>query len=90
VAEISGNSEWRPTERTNGFSNPHYHSGFFRVANGQKVRMYWAEGRRLVLLPPKGQGNAVLLEVDRSEEFVQELRREWGNASVHVAIVRSP
>jgi len=77
VVDIGRNSEWRPVERTNGFANSHYRSGWFRVANGQKVRMYWASGKRLVLMPPKGHGNAVLLEVNRPEEFVGELRREW-------------
>ncbi len=81
VVNIGDDSEWRPTERTNGFANAYYRSGWFRVANGQNVRMYWASGKRLVLLPPKGQGNAVLLEVNRPQEFVQELRREWSNQS---------
>jgi hypothetical protein len=77
AVDISGNSDWRPVERTDGFANSRYHSGWFRVANGPKARMYWAAGKRLVLLPPKSRGNPVLLEVNRPEEFVQELRREW-------------
>jgi hypothetical protein len=88
VVYISGRSEWRPVERTNGFANAHYRSGWFRVANGQKVRMYWSQATRLVLLPPKGQGNAVLLEVDRPEEFVEELRREWSATSGAAARLR--
>ena len=47
-------------ERTNGFANAHYASGWFRVASGKTVRMYRAGGTRLVLLPPKGDGAAVL------------------------------
>jgi len=73
-------SDWRPVQRTNGFANAHYHSGWFRLANGQKARMYWASGKRFVLLPPKGQGSAVLLEVNRPDEFVRELRRVWSAA----------
>ncbi len=81
VVDISGDSGWRPTARTNGFANAHYHSGWFRVANGRRVRMYWADGHRLVLLPPKGQGNAVLLEVSGPEQFVAEVRMEWSKGS---------
>ncbi len=73
--------EWRPTMRTNGFANAHYRSGWFRVANGQKVRMYRADGTRLVLLPPKGDGAPVLLEVKDPGNFLDELRRKWGNRS---------
>lgn len=81
VVDVSQNSDWRPVDRTNGFANAHYHSGWFRVANGQRVRMYWAGGKRLVLLPPKGHGNAVLLQVSHPDQFVQELRQEWSNRS---------
>jgi hypothetical protein len=81
VVDISKDSNWQPTERTNGFANAHYRSGWFRVANGQRVRMYRAEGRRLVLLPPNGQGNAVLIEVSRPEQFVRELRQNWADRS---------
>jgi hypothetical protein len=35
--------------------------------------MYRAEGRRLVLLPPKGNGIAVLLETKDPENFAREL-----------------
>jgi hypothetical protein len=80
LVDISRDSEWRPVKRTNGFANAHYHSGWFQVANGQKARMYWASGKQLVLLPPKGQGNAVFFEVNRPEEFIQKLRREWNGA----------
>jgi hypothetical protein len=35
------------------------------------------DGKRLVLLPAKGNGAAVLLEVAQPEAFVNEVRREW-------------
>ena len=81
VVDIGQDSGWRPTERTDGFANSNYHSGWFRVANGQKVRMYWAKSRNVVLLPPKGQGNAVLLEVAQPERFVDDLRQVWAKHS---------
>ncbi len=77
IVDVANDPDWRPTVRTNGFANAHYHSGWFRVANGRKARMYWAEGTRLVLLPPVGNGVPVLLEVREPERFVEEVRREW-------------
>ena len=63
--------------RTNGFANGHYRSGWFRVANGKTLRLYWADGTRLVLLPPKGNGAAVLLETTDPEKFLRRLREAW-------------
>jgi hypothetical protein len=85
LVDIAVDREWRPTMRTNGFANAHYRSGWFRVANGQKVRMYRADGTRLVLLPPNGDGAAVLLEVRDPGQFLDKLRRAWGNRSLTVA-----
>lgn len=79
VVDITSDTSWRPTMRTNGFANSHYRSGWFRVANGQKVRMYRADGTRLVLLPPKAAGAPVLLEVRNPERFVEDVRREWSH-----------
>jgi hypothetical protein len=81
VVDISTDPEWRPTERTNGFANSHYHSGWFRAANGSKVRMYWATARRLVLLPPKDDGVPVLLEIDQPDRFVEDVQQLWSGHS---------
>ena len=77
VVDIDRDKDWQPTMRTNGFSNSHYHAGWFRVAGGQKVRMYRTNSTRLVLLPPKSDGSAVLYEVADPDNFVAEVRREW-------------
>lgn len=77
IVDMNADREWRPVLRTNGFSNPHYHSGWFRVAGGQTVRMYWAAAGRLVLLPPNGSGAPVLLDVKDPEGFVATIQREW-------------
>jgi hypothetical protein len=79
LVDIAVDPEWRPTTRTNGFANAHYRSGWFRVANGQKIRMYRADSTRLLLLPPKGDGAPVLLEVKDPGQFLDELRGQWGN-----------
>ncbi|HWR51499.1 MAG TPA: PH domain-containing protein [Bryobacteraceae bacterium] len=75
--DITTDKDWRPTVRTNGFANSHYRSGWFRVASGLKVRMYRADGTRLVLLPPKTSGVPVLLDVQEPDRFAAELRRRW-------------
>jgi len=77
VVDISAGSEWRPVSRVNGFANSHYRSGWFRVANGQTVRMYRAGVTRLVLLPPKAGGAPVLLDVNDPQRFVEDLRQLW-------------
>lgn len=77
IVDLGPGSQWRPVARTNGFGNPHYQSGWFRVASGMRVRMYRAGSDKLVLLPPKDNGAAVLLQTREPEQFVRELRREW-------------
>jgi hypothetical protein len=77
VVDLDTDPHWRPTSRTNGFGGLHYHSGWFRVAGGEKVRMYRADGRRLVLLPPLAQTAPVLIEVKQPEAFVQEVQHAW-------------
>jgi hypothetical protein len=81
LIDFGVDTEWRPTARTNGFANAHYRSGWFRVAGGKTVRMYWADCRRLVLLPPKGDGAAVLLETRDPEKFVRDVREAWAGRS---------
>jgi len=77
VVDVAADSDWRLTARTNGFANAHYRAGWFRVAGGTNVRLYRADGTRLVLLPPKGNGAPVLLQVTDPDKFVQQLQREW-------------
>ncbi len=77
TVDIKTDPDWRVTTRTNGFANFHYASGWYKVANGQKVRMYRADSRILVLLPPKGEGAPVLLEVNQPDAFIRELRQSW-------------
>jgi hypothetical protein len=77
IVDVTTDPAWRPTGRTNGFANPHYASGWFSVAGGAKVRMYRAGGRRLVLLPPKGSGPAILYQAADPEAFLAQLRSVW-------------
>ncbi len=81
VVDISTDPGWRPTARTNGFANSYYRSGWFRVANGQNVRLYRADATQLVLLPPRGRSAPVLLEVNNPRQFVEEIRRKWSHSA---------
>ncbi len=77
VVDLATDKEWQPTLRTNGFGSLHYHAGWFRVASGKSVRMYRADSKKLVLLPPTGGGNAVLLETRDPAQLVREVREKW-------------
>ena len=77
IVDLAADPEWKPTARTNGFANSHYQSGWFRVANGQQVRLYRAGGSQLVLLPPKGDGAAVLYQAPDPGEFARTIRAAW-------------
>jgi len=81
VIDFAQDPAWRPTSRTNGIGTLHYHAGWFRVANGEKVRLYRGDSQRLVLLPPKGAAAPVLCEVKDPEQFVQSIKREWAGVT---------
>lgn len=79
LIDFTSEPDWKPVERTNGFGNAHYHSGFFRVAGGAEVRLYRADSSRLILLPSKDGNDPVLLETSEPGRFLQELRQKWGS-----------
>ncbi|HEV3331384.1 MAG TPA: PH domain-containing protein [Bryobacteraceae bacterium] len=81
VVDFTQDQDWRPTMRTNGVGLSHYKSGWFRVASGRTVRMYRADSKRLVLLPPKGDAAPILYEVKDPEQFVRSLQQEWAGRS---------
>jgi len=82
IVDLAQDTEWRPTLRTNGFANSHYQSGWFRVAGAaKKVRLYRAGGRRLVLLPPQGDGAPVLYQAEDPDGFASEIRAAWAAAA---------
>jgi hypothetical protein len=77
VVNIRTDPHWRLTERTDGIGFLHYKAGWFRVAGGEKVRMYRTTNQHLVLLPPKIKSTPVLMEVKHPGDFIQELRQSW-------------
>jgi hypothetical protein len=78
IVDIQNDQAWRPTERTDGFANDHYRSGWFRVASGS-ARMYWADGTKLVLLPSRRSAAPVLLQVTDPEQFVAKVHQVWAS-----------
>jgi hypothetical protein len=66
-----------PAIRTNIFANAHYRAGWIKVAGGEKVLMYRAVSKRLVLFPSKGDTPPVLLEVPQPESFIKEIQNVW-------------
>ncbi len=77
VIDLGADPYWRPASRSNGFANSHYQSGWFRLANGQKVRLYRTGGQRLVLLPSRDDVSAVLYQAAEPEAFVAQIRDAW-------------
>ena len=77
VVDIRTDPHWRLTARTNGIGARYYKAGWFRVAGGEKVRMYRTTSQSLVLLPPKDYHAPVLVEVKEPDAFIQELRQAW-------------
>lgn len=77
VVDFDSESAWKPVMRTNGFGAPHYKSGWFRLENGKTVRMYRADGHRLILLPGRGTGDTVLLESANPEQLIAEVHQRW-------------
>ena len=87
VVDLTVDKDWQPTKHTGGFANSHYRSGWFQAANGQEIRLYEAGSKRLVLLPPRGDGAAVLVEAPEPDRFVDEVQRTW---STHLKEARIP
>ena len=81
VIDFNTDPDWKPVLRIGGFGNARYHSGFFTLADGRKVLMYRAESTRLILLPPKAEGNPVLFEAKEPQKFLSEIQRKWSNGS---------
>jgi hypothetical protein len=79
VVDLDRETGWRPVARVGGFANANYQSGWYRAANGTRMRLYRARGaQRLVLIPPGAGDATVLLQVAGPEQFAEQLRLQWG------------
>ncbi|HXP89260.1 MAG TPA: PH domain-containing protein [Bryobacteraceae bacterium] len=78
AVDLDQETGWQPVLRVGGFANSHYQSGWYRAANGIRVRLYRQRGvQRLVLLPPKKGEAPLLLQVALPGEFAEQLRNQW-------------
>lgn len=75
VVDLEKDARWRPASKISGVGTGQHRFGYWRVAGGEKVRLYQTGGERLVLLPRKDKATPILVEVKQPEAFVQELRR---------------
>lgn len=65
--------ERQPTSRRLGTGLPGFASGWFRLRNGEKALLYLTDRSRVVYVPTR-QGYALLLSVQRPDEFVRRLQ----------------
>jgi hypothetical protein len=62
-----------PVSRRFGSGLPGFASGWFRLRNGEKALLYLTDRTRVVYVPTR-KGYALLLSVERPDEFVRRLR----------------
>jgi hypothetical protein len=73
VVDLQRERTLRPLRRTMGTALPGYRAGWFRLADGEKALLYVTDPHRVVYVPTRA-GYALLLSVDRPDEFVERLR----------------
>ena len=64
--------EYRLRRRTLGTGLPGYHSGWFRLRNGQKALAYVTDPSRVVYVPTR-DGYVLLLSVEAPDAFLGAL-----------------
>ena len=73
VVDLDERPEYRPALRTNGMSLPGFHSGWYRLRNGNRALVATAGGKRLLWLPTRS-GHDLLLQPGRPEALLERLR----------------
>ena len=74
VLDLGQRPEFSPKRRTLGTGLPGYASGWFRLGNGEKALVYLTQRQSVVHLPTL-DGYALLLSVDRPDQFIASLKR---------------
>lgn len=64
VVDLDERTELRPTLKTNGFSIPGFHSGWFLLRNRRRTFLAIGEGRRKLWLPGSGRHDLLIEPVD--------------------------
>ncbi len=73
VVDLSEHVEWRPFVKTNGFSLPGLHAGWFRSRNLTSLFCLVTNRQRVLVLPLRA-GGAVLLSAEKPTELLNALR----------------
>ena len=79
VVDLDERTELKPTLKTNGFSIPGFHSGWFLLRNRRRTFVAIADGRRKLWLP--GSGKHDLLLEPRDPAALLERLRELASPS---------
>ncbi len=64
VVDLEEHTQLRPTLKTNGFSIPGFHSGWFLLRNRRRTFLAIGEGRRKLWLPGNGRHDLLIEPVD--------------------------
>ena len=73
LVDLDERTELKPTLKTNGFSIPGFHSGWFLLRNRRRTFVAIADGRRKLWLPGSGKHD-LLLEPRDPAALLQRLR----------------
>jgi len=73
VVDLDERTELKPGTKSNGYSVPGFHSGHFRLRNGQKAFVAIAGERRALWLPTVGNAG-LLLQPQQPEALLNRLR----------------
>ena len=71
--DLSRDRDYQTKWRTNGAGLPGYHTGWFKLRNGEKALVFLTDLKRVVYVRTR-DGYSVLLSVPEPEEFIQVLK----------------
>ena len=74
IIDLDRRTEYSLKSRTFGTGLPGYASGWFRLRSGEKALVYLTRRQRIVYLPTD-LGYALLLSIDKPEQFIETLQR---------------
>ena len=76
ILNLNGESELKPTRRTNGIGLPGYSEGWFKLANDERALLFVSDRVNVVYILTR-EGYSVLLSTVNHEEFLESLNKEW-------------
>ena len=76
ILNLNGESELKPTRRTNGIGLLGYSEGWFKLANDERALLFVSDRVNVVYILTR-EGYSVLLSTVNHEEFLESLNKEW-------------